>query len=26
MIGSGLVAGWNMNKDTAYKALPFDIP
>jgi hypothetical protein len=24
MIGSGLVAGWNMNKDTAYKALPFD--
>ncbi|MDP9889061.1 DUF4192 domain-containing protein [Pseudarthrobacter enclensis] len=24
MIGSGLVAGWNMNKTTAYKALPFD--
>jgi hypothetical protein len=24
MIGSGLVAGWNMNKNTAYKALPFD--
>ncbi|MFX1821265.1 DUF4192 domain-containing protein [Pseudarthrobacter sp. CC4] len=24
MIGSGLVAGWNMNKETAYKALPFD--
>ena len=24
MIGSGLVAGWNMNKDTAFKALPFD--
>ncbi|VXC21382.1 conserved hypothetical protein [Arthrobacter sp. 9AX] len=24
MIGSGLVAGWNMNKKTAYKALPFD--
>jgi hypothetical protein len=26
MIGSGLVAGWNMNKDTAYKALPFEMP
>jgi hypothetical protein len=26
MIGSGLVAGWNMNKDTAYKTLPFDLP
>ena len=24
MIGSGLVAGWNMNKNTAYKTLPFD--
>lgn len=24
MIGSGIVAGWNMNKDTAFKALPFD--
>ena len=24
MIGSGLVAGWNMNKDTAFKALPFN--
>ncbi|MDP9989195.1 DUF4192 domain-containing protein [Arthrobacter sp. KFRI-F3372] len=24
MIGSGIVAGWNMNKNTAYKALPFD--
>ena len=24
MIGSGIVAGWNMNKETAYKALPFD--
>ncbi|MGN7149271.1 DUF4192 domain-containing protein [Arthrobacter sp. SAFR-179] len=24
MIGSGLVASWNMNKETAYKALPFD--
>ncbi|MFC9772538.1 MULTISPECIES: DUF4192 domain-containing protein [unclassified Pseudarthrobacter] len=24
MIGSGTVAGWNMNKSTAYKALPFD--
>ena len=24
MIGAGLVAGWNMNKNTAYKALPFD--
>ena len=26
MIGSGLVAFWNMNKNTAYKALPFDMP
>ncbi|MGC0237717.1 DUF4192 family protein [Arthrobacter sp. SD76] len=26
MIASGLVAGWNMNKNTAYKALPFEIP
>ncbi|MFB8371012.1 DUF4192 domain-containing protein [Pseudarthrobacter sp. NPDC055928] len=26
MIGSGLVAGWNMNKNTAYKAPPFDMP
>ena len=26
MIGSGIVAGWNMNKDTAYKTLPFDLP
>ncbi|WOC62674.1 DUF4192 domain-containing protein [Paenarthrobacter sp. AT5] len=26
MIGSGIVAGWNMNKDTAYKTLPFDVP
>ncbi|WP_457949834.1 DUF4192 domain-containing protein [Pseudarthrobacter sp. alpha12b] len=25
MIGSGIVAGWNMNKETAYKALPFDL-
>ncbi|RAX14701.1 hypothetical protein DC347_21295, partial [Pseudarthrobacter sp. AG30] len=25
MIGSGIVAGWNMNKNTAYKALPFDM-
>lgn len=24
MIGSGIVAGWNMDKDTAYKALPLD--
>jgi len=24
MIGSGIVAGWNMNKDTAYKTLPLD--
>lgn len=24
MIGSGIVAGWNMKKYTAYKALPFD--
>ncbi|MEW1947832.1 DUF4192 domain-containing protein [Pseudarthrobacter sp902506025] len=24
MVGSGLVAGWNMNKDTAYKSLRFD--
>jgi hypothetical protein len=24
MIGSGRVAGWNMNKNTAYKTLPFD--
>jgi hypothetical protein len=24
MIGSDHVAGWNMNKDTTYKALPFD--
>ncbi|MET4590575.1 hypothetical protein ABIA70_002180 [Arthrobacter sp. 754] len=26
MIGSGIVAGWNMNKDTAYKTLPFELP
>ncbi|PNH79746.1 DUF4192 domain-containing protein, partial [Arthrobacter sp. AFG20] len=26
MIGSGLVAGWNMNKNTAYKTLPFEMP
>jgi hypothetical protein len=26
MIGSGVVAGWNMNKDTAYKTLPYDLP
>ncbi|MDQ0144655.1 DUF4192 domain-containing protein [Pseudarthrobacter niigatensis] len=26
MVGSGIVAGWNMNKNTAYKALPFDMP
>jgi hypothetical protein len=25
MIGSGLVAGWNMNRETAYKTLPFDM-
>lgn len=25
MIGSGIVAGWNMNKNTAYKILPFDM-
>jgi hypothetical protein len=24
MIGSGIVAGWNMNKDTAFRALPFE--
>ncbi|MBT2565229.1 DUF4192 domain-containing protein [Arthrobacter sp. ISL-85] len=24
MIGSGIVAGWNLNKETAYKALPID--
>lgn len=24
MIGSGLVAGWNMNRSTAYKSLPID--
>lgn len=24
MIGAGVVAGWNMNKNTAYKAMPFD--
>jgi hypothetical protein len=24
MIGSGVVAGWNMSKDTAYKTLPFE--
>jgi hypothetical protein len=24
MIGAGIVAGWNMNKNTAYKTLPFD--
>jgi hypothetical protein len=24
--GSGLGAAWNMNKNTAYKALPFDLP
>lgn len=23
MVGSGVVAGWNMNKETAYKTLPF---
>ncbi|MDQ0691220.1 DUF4192 domain-containing protein [Arthrobacter sp. W4I7] len=26
MIGSGIVAGWNMNKNTAYKTLPYDLP
>lgn len=26
MVGSGIVAGWSMNKNTAYKALPFDMP
>ena len=26
MIGSGLVAVWNMNKETAYKTLPFGLP
>ncbi|MGF9646920.1 DUF4192 domain-containing protein [Pseudarthrobacter oxydans] len=26
MIGSGIVAGWNMNRDTAYKTLPYDMP
>jgi hypothetical protein len=26
MIGSGIVAGWNMNKDTAYKTLRYDMP
>jgi len=26
MIGSGMVAGWSMNEDTAYKTLPFDLP
>lgn len=26
MIGSGIVAGWNMNKETAYKTLPYDMP
>ncbi|QDG88200.1 DUF4192 domain-containing protein [Pseudarthrobacter sp. NIBRBAC000502770] len=26
MIGYGIVAGWNMNKNTAYRALPFDMP
>ncbi|WP_284990479.1 DUF4192 family protein [Arthrobacter sp. efr-133-TYG-120] len=26
MIGSGIVAGWNMHKSTAYIALPFDMP
>lgn len=26
MVGSGIVAGWNMDKSTAYKALPFDMP
>ncbi|WP_240793647.1 DUF4192 family protein [Arthrobacter sp. BB-1] len=26
MIGSGIVAGWNMNKDTAYKTRPFNMP
>ncbi|KRE65524.1 MULTISPECIES: DUF4192 domain-containing protein [Micrococcaceae] len=25
MIGSGIVAGWNMNKNTAYKTLPHDL-
>lgn len=25
MIASGIVAGWNMNKNTAYKTLPFDM-
>jgi hypothetical protein len=24
MIGSGIVAGWNMNRETAFKTLPFD--
>ncbi|WP_139386204.1 DUF4192 family protein [Arthrobacter sp. P2b] len=24
VIGSGLVAGWNMNKSTAHKTLPLD--
>ncbi|WP_455834239.1 DUF4192 family protein [Pseudarthrobacter siccitolerans] len=26
MIGSGIVAGWNMNKDTVCKTLPYDLP
>jgi hypothetical protein len=26
MIGAGMVAGWSMNKDTAYKTLPYDMP
>jgi hypothetical protein len=26
MIGAGIVAGWNMNKNTAYKTLPFNLP
>lgn len=26
MIGSGIVAAWNMKRNTAYKALPFDMP
>ncbi|MDQ0000719.1 DUF4192 domain-containing protein [Pseudarthrobacter sulfonivorans] len=26
MIGSGIVAGWNMNNDTAYKTLRYDMP
>lgn len=26
MIDSGMVAGCNMKKETAYKGLPFDMP